>query len=67
MFSEAQVKYINEIITSSDASKYAKVTLKRLYQIYDEHTGGITTDCFCARTVRKIYYKQFMEWYEAHS
>lgn len=67
MFSEAQVTYINEIITSSDASKYAKITLKALYKIYDEHTGVKTTDCFCALTVRKIYHKKFMEWYEAHS
>jgi hypothetical protein len=67
MFSEAQVKYINEIVRSTDASKYAKITLKALYKIYDEHTGEKTTDCFCARTVRKIYYKQFIEWYEANT
>lgn len=67
MFSEAQVTYITEIIGSSNASKYAKVTLKRLYQIYDEHTGGITNDCFCALTVRKIYFKKFIEWYESNS
>ena len=67
MFSEAEVKYINQIVTSSDASKYAKITLISLYKIYDKHTGEITTDCFCARTVRKIYYKQFIEWYEANT
>ena len=67
MFSEAQVKYINEIITSSDASKYAKSTLKRLYVIYDANTGEKTKDCFCSLTVRKIYFKKFMEWYEANT
>jgi hypothetical protein len=67
MFSEAQVTYITEIIGSSDASKYAKRTLKALYRIYDEHTGEKTDDCFCASTVRKIYFKKFMEWYESNT
>ena len=64
MFEQAEIEYITEIIASSDASKYAKRTLKALYRIYDKYTGEKTDECFCASTVRKIYYKQFMEWYE---
>lgn len=67
MFEQAEIEYITEIIGSSNASKYAKVTLKRLYRIYDKYTGDETDDCFCASTVRKIYFKKFMEWYESNS
>jgi len=67
MFEQAEIDYINEIITSSDASKYAKSTLSRLYKIYDKHTHNKTRECFCSLTVRKIYYKKFTEWYEANS
>jgi hypothetical protein len=67
MFEQDEIEYITEIIGSSNASKYAKVTLKRLYRIYDKYTEEKTDDCFCASTVRKIYYKKFMEWYESNS
>ena len=67
MFDQAEIEYINEIAASSDASKYAKRTLKALYRIYDEHTGEKTDDCFCASTVRKIYYKDFINWYESNT
>lgn len=67
MFDQAEITYITEIIASSNASKYAKVTLKRLYRIYDKYTGEKTDDCFCASTVRKIYFKKFIEWYESNT
>ena len=67
MFEQAEIDYINGIITSSDASKYAKSTLNKLYKIYDKHTGTRTKDCFCSLTVRKIYFKKFIEWYEANT
>lgn len=67
MFSEIEINYIREVAESSNATKYAKGTLKRLYVIYDANTGEKTKDCFCSLTVRKIYHKKFMEWYEAHS
>jgi preprotein translocase subunit SecA len=67
MFEQAEIEYINEIAASSDASKYAKTTLKALYRIYDKYTGNKTTNCFCSSTVRKIYYKDFINWYESNT
>ena len=67
MFEQAEIEYINEIITSSEVSKYAKSTLKGLYNIYDKYTGKKTTECFCSLTVRKIWYKGFIEWYESNT
>jgi hypothetical protein len=67
MFEQAEINYIREIAEASNATKYAKATLKRLYAIYDAHTGEKTKDCFCSLTVRKIYYKRIMEWYESNS
>lgn len=67
MFEQTEINYIREVAEASDASKYAKSTLKRLYAIYDAHTGTKTKDCFCSLTVRKIYFKRIMEWYEANS
>lgn len=67
MFEQAEIDYVAEIIESSDASKYAERTLQALYRIYDKQTGENTSNCFCSLTVRKIYYKCFMEWYEKNS
>ena len=67
MFEQAEIEYINEIIASDDVVKYSKRTLKALYVIYDKHNETKTTDCFCSLTVRKIYFKSFVEWYEKNT
>lgn len=67
MLEQVEIDYINEVIASEDVVKYSKRTLKSLYVIHDKYTDKKTTECFCSLTVRKIWYKAFMEWYESNS
>lgn len=67
MFEQTEIDFIREIISAEDVVKYSKRTLKQLYAIYDKYNGIKTNDCFCSLTIRKIYFKSFIEWYEKNT
>lgn len=64
MFEQTDVDLIEEIQALEDAVKYAKKSCVQLYKIRVKYDGPQPRECFCASVRRKVWYKDFMIWYE---
>lgn len=65
MFGQDELKYIESLKNADEVTRTAKVTLKRLQTIKSRITNEVDKECFCSSVRRKIWYKNFMEWYES--
>jgi hypothetical protein len=65
MFGQDELEYIESLKTSNESTRTAKVTLNRLKAIKTRITNEVDKECFCSSVRRKIWYKNFMEWYES--
>ena len=64
MFNETERKTIEDINTASDVIKYSKVSLNTLKKIKELKTGKKDSECFCSNVRRRVWYKDFMLWFE---
>jgi hypothetical protein len=62
-----QIDYITAVKAMDDAERYSKRTLNVLKRIKVSETGQPDRECFCSQLRRKIWYKEFINWYEGNS
>lgn len=67
MFEQAEREVIAEINAASDTIKYSKVSLIRLKKIKELKTGKKEPECFCSNVRRRVWFKDFMSWFESNS
>lgn len=65
MFTQTEIDYIERVKNASDIVKYSKATLNKLKAIKTRITNVKFTNCFCSAVVRRVYFKDFIDWYEA--
>jgi hypothetical protein len=44
-----------------------KRSLSQLKMVKVAHTGVIDKECFCSTVRRKVWYKDFLSWYEKNA
>ena len=64
MFEQTDIEIVDKIDAQSDAVKYSKHSCVQLYKIRVKYDGPQPRECFCASVRRKVWYKDFMVWYE---
>jgi len=64
MFEQAEIDLIAEIEGLSDTIRYSKHSCVKLFRIRTKYDGIQPRECFCASVRRRIWYKDFMIWYE---
>lgn len=64
MFEQTEIDLISEIESSPDNIRYSKVSCISLYKIRTKYDGIQPRECFCTSVSRRIWYKDFMIWYE---
>jgi hypothetical protein len=67
MFEQAEREAIIEINASNDVIKYSKVSLNKLKKIKELKTGKKDSECFCSNVRRRVWFKDFMSWFESNS
>ena len=64
MFEQTDIEIVDKIDVQPDAVKYSKHSCVQLYKIRMKYDGPQPRECFCASVRRKVWYKDFMVWYE---
>lgn len=64
MFEQTDIDTIDKIDKLEDALRYSKSYCVQLYKIRVKYDGPQPRECFCASVRRKVWYKDFMVWYE---
>jgi hypothetical protein len=62
-----QIDYITAVKAMPEQERYSKLTLNVLKRIKVAETGMPDRECFCSQLRRKIWYKEFINWYEGNS
>jgi hypothetical protein len=64
MFTETEIDLIAEIELLPENIRYSKHSCVALLKIRNKYDGVQPRECFCASVRRRIWYKDFMIWYE---
>jgi hypothetical protein len=64
MFTETEQVIIQEISNLPEKEQSYKINLLKLKAIKLRVTGTAEKECFCSSVRRKIWYKDFRQWYE---
>ena len=64
---QEELEYIAQVIEMDDAHRFSKKALLPLKRIKEKMTGKADKECFCSMVRRKIWYKDFINWYESIS
>lgn len=64
MFEQTEIDLISEIELLPENIRYSKHSCINLYKIRTKYDGVQPRECFCASVRRRIWYKDFMIWYE---
>ena len=59
------LEYIATVIAMDDAHRFSKKALLPLKKIKERVEGKSDRECFCSMVRRKIWYKDFINWYES--
>ena len=59
------LEYIATVIAMDDAHRFSKKSLLPLKKIKERVEGKSDRECFCSMVRRKIWYKDFINWYES--
>lgn len=62
---QTELKYIAQVIEMDDAHRFSKKALLPLKKIKERVEGKPDRECFCSMVRRKIWYKDFINWYES--
>lgn len=63
---QVDIDLIDKIDRQVDAIRYSKQSCGQLYKIRTKYDGPQPRECFCASVRRKVWYKDFMTWYESY-
>lgn len=67
MFESTELEVINEIINAQDVIKYSKVSLNKLKKIKELKTKKKESECFCSNVRRRVWFKDFVSWFESNT
>lgn len=67
MFTEVEISYIESVKSLSESARYSKKVAKEFQKIRNRVLNGVENNCMCGMVYRKIYIKDFLEFYERHS
>ena len=57
--------YVEGVQNLRDLVKYGSTVNRRLVDIYQRYTGEVIEQKSCCSSERKIFFNQFMEWYNS--
>lgn len=64
MLEQTDIQLIDSILNLSEDKILTKSSLIKLQQIKNRVTGSKDRECFCALVRRKVWFKDFTQWYE---
>jgi len=64
MFTEAEQVIIQQVFNLPEIEQSYKINLLKLKPIKVRLTGIMDKECFCGSVRRKIWLKDFKQWYE---
>lgn len=67
MFTEAEIKFIEMVKYLPETTRYSKSVAKQFQKIRNRVLNGNESNCMCGMVYRKIYIKDFLEFYESNS
>lgn len=67
MLKQTDIQLIESIIALPEASIMTKRSLGQLKMIKVAYTGVMDKECFCSTVRRKVWYKDFLSWYEKNA
>lgn len=67
MLEQADIQLIESIIALPEAEIMTKRSLNQLKQVKVTATKVIDKECFCSTVRRKVWYKDFLSWYEKNA
>ncbi len=67
MFTEAEQVIIEYVFSLPEKEQSYKINLIKLKPIKVRLTGTIDKECFCSSVRRKIWLKDFKQWYETYT
>jgi len=67
MLEQTDLQLVQSIISLPNDAILKKSNLKKLQNIKNKATQSKDKECFCASVRRKVWLKDFLQWYEAIS
>ena len=67
MVEQTYIQSIDSILSLPENELLTKRNLIQLQNIKNELTGGREKECFCSMVRRKVWLKDFIQWYEGVS
>ncbi len=64
MFTQIEIDLIDAIEKMPDNDRYTKYSCIKLFKIKEKYEGRQPRECFCSSVRRRIWSKDFMQWYE---
>ena len=62
-----EVSIIEQLKDEFNAGKVNKVTIVRVKDVYNKYSDRQVTYCMCSSVQRRIYAKDFLDWYEGRN
>jgi len=62
-----EVSLFEQLKDEFNAGKVNKVTIVRVRDIYNKYAERQVTYCMCSSVQRRIYAKDFIDWYEGQN
>jgi hypothetical protein len=67
MLTETDIQLVESIINLPENETMTKRSLSQLKRVKVAHTGIVDKECFCSTVRRKVWYKDFLSWYEKNA
>lgn len=67
MLEQTDLQLIETILNLPEDRTMAKSSLVQLQKVKNRVTGIRDKECFCSAVRRKVWYKDFLIWYEANT
>ena len=62
-----EVSLFEQLKDEFNAGKVNKVTIVRVKEVYNKYSERKVTYCMCSSVQRRIYAKDFLDWYEGQN
>jgi hypothetical protein len=67
MLEQTDIQLIETILNLPEEETMKKSSLVQLRAVKQKATGVRDKECFCSGVRRKVWYKDFLTWYEANT
>ena len=67
MLTEADIQLVESIIALPESEIMTKKSLSQLKMVKFMATKVMDKECFCSTVRRKVWYKDFLSWYEKNA